>query len=73
MTSLSKVESLCAVVEVYPNWYGILYSHADGGKKKSNLMLSLFKPGLDPVPWIGNVRYVTKLDSSPVPATGYGI
>lgn len=37
-----------------PEWYGMLYSQADS-KKKSNLMMSLFEPGPEPLPWLGKV------------------
>ena len=37
-----------------PDWYGMLYSQADS-KKKSNLMMSLFEPGPEPLPWLGKV------------------
>ena len=59
-----KVASLCALVQVSSassstsrNWFGIIFSHADS-KKKSCLMLALFEPGNEPVPWLGNLlRY----------------
>ena len=34
-----------ALCQVGETWYGILYSWADS-KKKSNLMLSIFVPGM---------------------------
>lgn len=37
-----------------PDWFGMLYSQADS-KKKSNLMMSLFEPGLEPLPWLGKI------------------
>lgn len=37
-----------------PDWYGMLYSQADS-KKKSNLMMSLFEPGPEPLPWLGKM------------------
>jgi len=49
-----KVENMCCLVEVGEEWYGVLYSWSDN-KKKSSLMLSLFEPGLDSVPWMGNL------------------
>jgi len=49
-----KVENMCCVVEVGEDWYGVLYSWSDN-KKKSSLMLSLFEPGLDSVPWMGSL------------------
>jgi len=48
-----KVENMCGLVEVGENWFGFLYSWSDN-KKKSSLMLSLFEPGLDVVPWLGS-------------------
>lgn len=41
-------------VVLRPEWYGMLYSQADS-KKKSNLMMSLFEPGPEPLPWLGKV------------------
>jgi len=49
-----KVENMCAVVCVGPDWYGVVYSWSDN-KKKSSLMLSLFEPGVDVVPWLGRL------------------
>jgi len=49
-----KVENMCCLVEVGEEWYGVLYSWSDN-KKKSSLMLSLFEPGLDAVPWMGSL------------------
>ncbi|XP_059151327.1 integrator complex subunit 14-like [Physella acuta] len=47
-----RVESMVAVTRVCDDWYGMIYSWADS-KKKSNLMLALFEPGQDSVPWLG--------------------
>ena len=47
-----KVENMCGLVEVGEDWYGVIYSWSDN-KKKSSLMISLFEPGLDAVPWLG--------------------
>lgn len=49
-----KVENMCGLVEVGDDWYGVIYSWSDN-KKKSSLMLSLFEPGLDAVPWLGSL------------------
>jgi len=49
-----KVENLCGLVEVGDEWYGVIYSWSDN-KKKSSLMISLFEPGLEAVPWLGNL------------------
>ena len=35
-----------AICSVGEKWYGLLYSWADS-KKKSNLMLSIFEPGIE--------------------------
>lgn len=40
-----------------PEWYGMLYSQADS-KKKSNLMMSLFEPGPEPLPWLGKISHL---------------
>jgi len=50
-----KVENMCALVEIGEEWYGVVYSWSDN-KKKSSLMLSLFEPGLDSVPWLGQLN-----------------
>lgn len=49
-----KVEGMVALVQLAPDWYGMLYSQADS-KKKSNLMMSLFDPGPLPLPWLGKM------------------
>ncbi|XP_051513070.1 integrator complex subunit 14-like isoform X2 [Myxocyprinus asiaticus] len=49
-----KVEGMVTLVQLGPEWFGMLYSQADS-KKKSNLMMSLFEPGLDPLPWLGRL------------------
>ncbi|KAG5839540.1 hypothetical protein ANANG_G00206040 [Anguilla anguilla] len=49
-----KVEGMVALVQLGPDWYGMLYSQADS-KKKSNLMMSLFDPGSEPLPWLGKI------------------
>ncbi|XP_059809138.1 integrator complex subunit 14 isoform X3 [Hypanus sabinus] len=49
-----KVEGMVAIVLLGPDWYGMLYSQADS-KKKSNLMMSLFEPGPEPLPWLGKM------------------
>ncbi|KAJ8344473.1 hypothetical protein SKAU_G00318020 [Synaphobranchus kaupii] len=49
-----KVEGMVALVQLGPEWYGMLYSQADS-KKKSNLMMSLFEPGPEPLPWLGKM------------------
>eukprot|EP00064_Thunnus_orientalis_P000374 superscaffoldBa00000018_g374 len=52
-----KVEGMVALVQLGPEWYGMLYSQADS-KKKSNLMMSLFEPGPDPLPWLGKISHL---------------
>ncbi|XP_043933919.1 integrator complex subunit 14 isoform X2 [Protopterus annectens] len=52
-----KVEGMVAIVHLGPDWFGMLYSQADS-KKKSSLMMSLFEPGLDSVPWVGKLSYL---------------
>lgn len=47
-----KVEGMVALVQLGPAWFGMLYSQADS-KKKSNLMMSVFEPGFDTLPWLG--------------------
>ena len=42
-------------MEVGEDWYGFIYSWSDN-KKKSSLMVSLFEPGLDAVPWLGSLE-----------------
>jgi len=48
-----------------PEWYGMLYSQADS-KKKSNLMMSLFEPGPEPLPWLGKMAQL-----GPISGTGH--
>lgn len=52
-----KVENMAALVTIGENWFGFIYSWADS-KKKSNLMLTSLKPGLDAVPWLGDLSYL---------------
>ncbi|KFO25129.1 hypothetical protein H920_13455 [Fukomys damarensis] len=49
-----KVEGMVAIVQLGSEWHGMLYSQADS-KKKSNLMMSLFEPGPEPLPWLGKM------------------
>lgn len=45
----------CSLIFAFrPDWFGMLYSQADS-KKKSNLMMSLFEPGSEPLPWLGQM------------------
>ena len=48
-----QVENMCALVEVGDDWYGFIYPWSDN-KKKSSLILSIFEPGTEMVPWLGN-------------------
>jgi hypothetical protein len=50
-----KLENHVALVRVAPDWFGFLFSFSDN-KKKSCLMLALFDPGPEPVPWLGNLH-----------------
>lgn len=43
----------------------MLYSQADS-KKKSNLMMSLFEPGPEPLPWLGKMAQL-----GPISGTGH--
>uniref|UniRef100_A0A1I8JUV4 Integrator complex subunit 14 n=1 Tax=Anopheles funestus TaxID=62324 RepID=A0A1I8JUV4_ANOFN len=58
-----KVENMAALVHVGDNWYGFIYSYADG-KKKWNLMLNVLPPGSDVVPWLGDLRYLGTLEDA---------
>ncbi|XP_071105029.1 integrator complex subunit 14-like [Haliotis cracherodii] len=62
-----KVEGMVALTKVGPDWYGIMYSWADS-KKKSNLMLAFFYPGMDTMSWLGkldNLAHVSEFSESP--------
>ncbi|XP_066142418.1 integrator complex subunit 14 [Euwallacea fornicatus] len=50
-----KVENMAALVTVGDNWFGFVYSWADS-KKKSNLMMTVLKPGSDVIPWLGDLN-----------------
>ncbi|XP_033108832.1 integrator complex subunit 14-like [Anneissia japonica] len=50
-----KVENMVALVQVSEDWYGMLYSWADN-KKRSTLMMSLFEPGDNALPWLGKFK-----------------
>uniref|UniRef100_A0A240PK97 Integrator complex subunit 14 n=1 Tax=Anopheles epiroticus TaxID=199890 RepID=A0A240PK97_9DIPT len=58
-----KVENMAALVLLGDNWYGFIYSYADG-KKKWNLMLNVLPPGNDVVPWLGDLRYLGTLEDA---------
>lgn len=53
-----KVENMAALVLLNHNWFGFIFSYADN-KKKSNLMLMVLKPGVDVIPWLGDLRLLT--------------
>ncbi|XP_050541175.1 integrator complex subunit 14 [Daktulosphaira vitifoliae] len=53
-----KVENMTALCQLCPGWLAVLVSWADN-KKKSNLMLIILEPGLNPMPWLGDVRHLT--------------
>ncbi|KAK2848065.1 hypothetical protein Q7C36_009747 [Tachysurus vachellii] len=59
-----KVEGMVAIVQLGPDWYGMLYSQADS-KKKSNLMMSLFEPGPEPLPWLGKISQLGPISDAP--------
>nr|CAD7575802.1 unnamed protein product [Timema californicum] len=63
-----KVENMAGLCLLGENWFGVVYSWADG-KKKSNLMLSVLEPGSNPVPWLGDLNNLgsTKSDTEPTP------
>lgn len=46
--------SIIEFSSIRPEWFGMLYSQADS-KKKSNLMMSLFEFGSEPLPWLGRI------------------
>ncbi|KAJ8304197.1 hypothetical protein KUTeg_017780, partial [Tegillarca granosa] len=64
-----KVEGMVALTRVSEDWYGIMYSWADS-KKKSNLMLSLFEPGIEPVSWLGNMNNLAPISDFVDPPYG---
>uniref|UniRef100_A0A0V0G936 Integrator complex subunit 14 n=1 Tax=Triatoma dimidiata TaxID=72491 RepID=A0A0V0G936_TRIDM len=53
-----KVENMCAICFIAEEWFGALYACADS-KKKSNLVLALFYPGRNSVPWLGDLNALT--------------
>lgn len=55
-----KVEGMVALCHLGEDWYGMLYSWADS-KKKSNLMLTVFEPGVTAVPWLGKFTHLAPL------------
>lgn len=56
-----KVENSVALVMLGDDWFGYIYSHADC-KKKSNLMLTVLPPGVDSVPWLGDLNNLGSSD-----------
>lgn len=64
-----KVEGIAALVLLAEDWYGFLYSYAD--KKKSNLLLSVLPPGNNPVPWLGDLRFLGLVQDA-LPGETYG-
>lgn len=64
-----KVENMAALILLADDWYGLAYSYVD--KKKSNLMLSILKPGVNVIPWIGDIRYLGLLQDA-LPGESYG-
>ncbi|KAF5895053.1 von Willebrand factor A domain-containing protein 9, partial [Clarias magur] len=59
-----KVEGMVALVQLGPDWFGMLYSQADS-KKKSNLMMSIFEPGPEPLPWLGKISQLGPISDAP--------
>lgn len=59
-----KVENMAALVTLGENWFGFIYSWADS-KKKSNLMLTILMPGIDSVPWLGDLNRLESPDNVP--------
>ncbi|KAK9499000.1 hypothetical protein O3M35_003523 [Rhynocoris fuscipes] len=66
-----KVENMGALCIIANDWYGVLFSWADS-KKKSNLVLALFEPGRDSVPWLGDLNALT-IPSSPQECEGFPV
>lgn len=64
-----KVENMAALILLADDWYGLAYSYSD--KKKSNLMLSVLTPGVNVIPWIGDIRYLGLLQDA-LPGESYG-
>lgn len=64
-----KVENMAALILLADDWYGLAYSYSD--KKKSNLMLSILAPGVNVIPWIGDMRYLGLLQDA-LPGESYG-
>ena len=64
-----KVENMAALVLLADDWYGLAYSYSD--KKKSNLMLSILPPGVNAIPWIGDIRHLGLLQDA-LPGESYG-
>ncbi|KAK6179916.1 hypothetical protein SNE40_012164 [Patella caerulea] len=50
-----KVEGMVAIAQVDDDWYAMLFSWADS-KKKSNLLLALFEPGIHSISWLGSLN-----------------
>ncbi|XP_028287522.1 integrator complex subunit 14 isoform X2 [Parambassis ranga] len=61
-----KVEGMVALVQLGQEWYGMLYSQADS-KKKSNLMMSVFDPGPEPLPWLGKITHLGPISAAENP------
>ncbi|XP_033113351.1 integrator complex subunit 14-like, partial [Anneissia japonica] len=51
------------------DWYGMLYSWADN-KKRSTLMMSLFEPGDNALPWLGKFKRLGPAGSLPIDPYG---
>jgi hypothetical protein len=64
-----KVEQMVALVQIGEDWYGMMYSYADS-KKKSNLMLSIFEPGDNSLPWLGKFSQMAPASEFVTPPYG---
>ena len=52
-----RMENRVALVKLFEDWFGIIYSWSDI-KARSNLALSLLPKGCNSVPWIGDIRHL---------------
>lgn len=64
-----KVEGMIALCHLGEDWYGMLYSWADS-KKKSNLMLTVYEPGILAIPWVGTFNRLAPLCDFEIPPYG---
>lgn len=64
LIKMSWPKSFFSLLISRPDWYGMLHSQADS-KKKSNLMMSLFEPGPEPLPWLGKISHLGPISGKP--------